>query len=45
MDLFNVFNVDTPISVQQNSTQTLPFRTPTDIFLPRRAQIGVRYEF
>jgi hypothetical protein len=45
VDLFNVFNVDTPINVQQNSTQTLAFLTPTDIFLPRRAQIGVRYEF
>jgi outer membrane receptor protein involved in Fe transport len=45
VDLFNIFNVNTPITVQTVSGQAVPFLTTTDIFLPRRAQIGVRFEF
>src|SRR5262249_6213647 len=45
VDLFNLFNVDTPVTVQQVSGQAVAFLTTTDIFLPRRAQIGVRFEF
>jgi len=45
LDLFNLFNADTPTSVQQLSNQSVPFLTTTDIFLPRRAQIGVRFDF
>ena len=45
LDLFNLFNADTPTSVQQLSNQSIPFQTTTDIFLPRRAQIGVRFDF
>jgi hypothetical protein len=45
VDLFNLFNANTPITVQTVSGQAVPFLTTTDIFLPRRAQIGVRFEF
>ena len=45
LDLFNLFNADTPTSVRQLSNQSVPFLTTTDIFLPRRAQIGVRFDF
>jgi hypothetical protein len=45
VDLFNIFNVDTPTTVQTVSGQAVPFLTTTDIFLPRRAQLGVRFEF
>jgi hypothetical protein len=45
VDLFNIFNANTPITVQTFSGQGVPFLTTTDIFLPRRAQIGVRFEF
>jgi hypothetical protein len=45
LDLYNIFNVDTPVNIQNNSTQTIPFGTTINIFLPRRAQFGVRYEF
>ncbi len=45
LDLYNIFNVDTPVNIQNNSSQTIPFGTTINIFLPRRAQFGVRYEF
>jgi outer membrane receptor protein involved in Fe transport len=45
LDLYNLFNVSTPVQIQNNSTQTLPFGTTIAIFLPRRAQIGLRFEF
>jgi hypothetical protein len=45
VDFLNIFNVDTPIDIQNNSSQTLPFGTTIGIFLPRRALLAVRYEF
>jgi hypothetical protein len=45
LDLYNLFNVSTPVNIQNNSTQTVPFGTPIAIFLPRRAQVGLRFEF
>ncbi len=46
LDLYNIFNVDTPVNIQNNSSQTaIPFGTTISIFQPRRALIGFRVEF
>jgi outer membrane receptor protein involved in Fe transport len=46
LDLYNIFNVDTPVNIQNNSSQTsIPFGTAINIFQPRRAQVGFRIEF
>jgi outer membrane receptor protein involved in Fe transport len=45
VDFLNIFNVDTPIDIQNNSSQTIPFATTIGIFLPRRALMAIRYEF
>jgi outer membrane receptor protein involved in Fe transport len=45
VDIYNVFNVNTPVNIQNNSTQSIPFGTTINIFQPRRAQVGFRFEF
>jgi outer membrane receptor protein involved in Fe transport len=45
LDIYNIFNVDTPVNIQNNSSQTIPFGTTINIFQPRRAQVGFRFEF
>lgn len=44
MDIQNIFNSDTPLSVAINSSQGTYGET-TQISLPRRALLGVRYSF
>jgi hypothetical protein len=46
LDIFNIFNADSPLVVQNNSSQTgVPFGQTLAVFTPRRAQVGFRYEF
>lgn len=46
LDLYNIFNVDTAISVRNDSTQRPElFGQTLAVVSPRRAQIGFRYEF
>jgi len=44
LDAYNIFNADTPLTVQNNSTQNTYGRILT-IYTPRRFQLGARYEF
>jgi outer membrane receptor protein involved in Fe transport len=44
-DVQNLFNDDTPLSIDNNSSHTATYLQPTAIFLPRRAILGVRYNF
>jgi hypothetical protein len=44
LDIQNIFNSDTPLSVAINSSQSTYGQT-TSISLPRRALLGVRYTF
>jgi hypothetical protein len=44
LDVQNIFNSDTPLSVAINSSQSTYGET-TSISLPRRALLGVRYSF
>ncbi len=45
VDIQNLFNSDTPLSIDNNSSHTATYLQPTAIFQPRRAIIGVRYNF
>jgi hypothetical protein len=45
LDVQNLFNSDTPLSIDNNSSHTATYLQPTAIFLPRRAILGVRYNF
>jgi outer membrane receptor protein involved in Fe transport len=45
LDVQNLFNDDTPLSIDNNSSHTATYLQPTSIFLPRRAILGVRYNF
>jgi hypothetical protein len=45
VDVQNLFNDDTPLSIDNNSSHTATYLQPTAIFLPRRAILGVRYNF
>jgi outer membrane receptor protein involved in Fe transport len=45
LDIFNIFNADTPLTVAINSSQTIPFSQTQSIFLPRRANVTTRFEF
>jgi hypothetical protein len=46
LDLFNVFNVATPVSVRNNSSQgEALFAQSLEVFAPRRAMVGFRVEF
>jgi outer membrane receptor protein involved in Fe transport len=45
VDLYNIFNANTPVNIQNNSSQTIPFASTISIYQPRRAQIGFRFEF
>ena len=44
LDIQNLFNNDTPLSVAINSSQATYGET-TSISLPRRALVGIRYSF
>jgi outer membrane receptor protein involved in Fe transport len=44
IDVQNIFNSDTPLSLNVNSSQTTYLQT-TSISLPRRALLGVRFSF
>jgi outer membrane receptor protein involved in Fe transport len=44
LDIQNLFNDDTPLSVNTNSSQPTYGQTLT-IFVPRRAMVGARYSF
>jgi hypothetical protein len=44
LDLINIFNSGTPITVRNNSTQA-GFGELLTVVVPRRAQVGVRFEF
>ena len=44
-DIQNLFNSDTPLSIDNNSSHTATYLQPTAIFQPRRAILGVRYNF
>ena len=46
LDLINVFNVDTPVNVRNNSSQgEALFGQSLEVFAPRRAMVGFRIEF
>jgi outer membrane receptor protein involved in Fe transport len=45
LDVQNLFNSDTPLSIDNNSSHTATYLQSTSIFLPRRAILGVRYNF
>jgi len=45
LDVQNLFNSDTPLSIDNNGSHTATYLEPTAIFLPRRAILGVRYNF
>jgi hypothetical protein len=46
VDVYNLFNVDSPITVRNNSSQGASvFGQTLSVFTPRRAQLGIRYEF
>jgi hypothetical protein len=45
-DIFNVLNRANPINVRNNSTQAgADFGESLDVPGPRRAQLGIRFEF
>jgi hypothetical protein len=45
LDVQNLFNDDTPLSIDNNSSHADTYLAPTAIFLPRRAIVGVRVNF
>jgi len=47
LDIFNVFNVDTYTSVRNNSSETgdADFGQSLAVVVPRRAMVGIRFEF
>jgi hypothetical protein len=45
LDVQNLLNDDTPLSIDNNSSHTATYLDPTQIFLPRRAVLGIRYNF
>ena len=45
LDIQNLLNDDTPLSIDNNSSHTDTYLDPTQIFLPRRAILGIRYNF
>jgi outer membrane receptor protein involved in Fe transport len=45
LDVQNLFNDDTPLSIDNNSSHTDTYLAATSIFLPRRAILGVRVNF
>jgi outer membrane receptor protein involved in Fe transport len=45
LDIQNLFNSDTPLSIDNNSSHADTYLAPTAIFLPRRAILGFRYTF
>jgi outer membrane receptor protein involved in Fe transport len=46
LDIINVFNVDTAVTARNNSTQGEDlFGQPLTVFAPRRALLGIRFEF
>jgi hypothetical protein len=48
MDLFNIFNSDTVLTLRNNSSQvtaTTPWAQTLSIVRPRTVQFGVRYHF
>jgi hypothetical protein len=44
IDVQNIFNSDTPLGLNINSSQTTYLET-TSISLPRRALLGIRFSF
>ena len=44
LDAYNIFNVDTPLTIQNNSTQK-NYGSLLTIYTPRRIQLGARFEF
>jgi hypothetical protein len=44
LDLINMFNSGTPVTVRNNSTQA-GFGDLVTAVVPRRAQVGLRFEF
>jgi hypothetical protein len=46
LDIFNLFNSDTPLTVRNNSSEAgADFGQTLSVFAPRRAMVGVRIEF
>jgi outer membrane receptor protein involved in Fe transport len=46
VDIYNIFNADSALTVRNNSTQRPElFGQVLSVFTPRRAQLGIRYEF
>ena len=46
LDIFNVFNEATPVSVRNNSSQgEALFGQSLEVFAPRRLMVGFRVEF
>jgi hypothetical protein len=48
MDIFNIFNSDTTLTLRNNSSQvtaTTPWAQTLSIVRPRTVQFGVRYQF
>ncbi|MGH9144364.1 MAG: TonB-dependent receptor [Vicinamibacterales bacterium] len=45
LDVQNLFNSDTPLSIDNNSSHTTTYLAPTSIFLPRRLILGARVNF
>ncbi len=44
-DIINVLNEDTPLSYVSTQAESPNFMVPTSIILPRRAIVGLRFEF
>ena len=45
LDILNLLDDDTPLSIDNNSLHAATYLAPTQIFLPRRAILGIRYNF
>jgi hypothetical protein len=46
LDIFNLFNSDTPLTVRNNSSEAgADFGQTLSVFAPRRAMVGLRVEF
>lgn len=45
LDASNLFNDDTPLAIDNNSSHTTTYKQTTRIMLPRRLLLGVRFNF
>jgi hypothetical protein len=45
VDVINLLNADTPLTLISESVNSVNFAKPETRFDPRRAMVGVRFEF